>query len=964
MKSTTFSKRFFMMIVLIFPVTNNVLADQGLWEDGKPTFVKTILQSNTMMDPAKSTILLTPLDSLYREPDSFKVTLGGVNWEWPTRILSLGSVTDIDAITLADSLFYLVSDAIGRRVYAVNPNKIEDPNRWTFGTDQVSSPDYIKEPVDVFAFEEDIIPKFLITDKGLHRVIKVNSLSRNIEWQYGDGTEGSDFNQLAFPSDAVRVPNSLQTLICDRGNKRIILVDEPTKQILWTWANVNPPLDPSDVECIGNGDSILVTDQSNHRILVVDRRSDEMVWQFGTGQAANSDSTLRAPTDADYLGNGHILISDKGNKRLIEVNFEKEIVWFYQELAELEDADRLSNGHTLVVSDRYPMRLGYTDLKYTSVIPRDLGRNVNFDKLSWDADLPEGTSIRFQLRSANDLGVLATKPWLGPDAVGTWYTEQSMPINSAHDGDRFYQFYVFLKTTDPLVAPVLNNVIISYHYFDTEKVGVINSSPMFPIGARNLNEVVIEWQHLSYTTKFPADAKLRDKVEIEVRIIDPKRGNLLAPVYVSRKADTLNTEYLSNVETLKDSQRVQLIAYLKTYNSAVTPVLKNWTMRWKYTASAKSQIDFVDSDGKPKKYYKATTTYPPVNEIADVVCVNLRDRNISSIRENIDVTISALKSGDFHRAILGRLPSGEFRLTPGVPLIISDSITPENSILEVVDKDTLVVFYTDPFDPNDKSVDSILVVQTSKGYLQIENYAGVKLDTVALGDTLYVRVTGESDQNISPAQDTIWVSMYDNATADKEDLMLLELPDGEVTFDTGKFRSKGIMLVRSTNGIENDGYLQTWPGHHVGVDYQDNVLLQQNVWIPSSAEPPDIFIYLGGAPFDITFAPNPFNETKDTNFRLRVASSTGSLKVRFIEIFNFAGEKLRELDVSQLTFGPGDVVPKEQYGIAEHWWNLRNKSGHIVASGTYWAKVHADLINDDTGNVEQISAIRKFVIIR
>ena len=793
-------------------------------------------------------------------------------------------------------------------------------------------------------------------------MIKVNYSNRAIEWQYGDETEGSGENQLASPADAVRIPGSQNNLICDRGNNRIILVYEPTWQVLWNWNDNGLLNSPVDVECIGSGDSILVTDQNNHRVVIVDRNTDEIVWHFGTGQSANSDTTLDTPTDADYLKNGHILICDKGNKRLIEVNLEKEIVWSYQELKDLVDADRLSDGYTLVVSDRYPMRLGYSNLDYIPVIPRDLGKNVNFDKLSWEADLPEGSLIKFQLRSGNDLAELAAKSWLGPDGIGSWYTEQLTQLNPAHDGDRFYQFRAFLQTDDPLVAPTLNNVIVSYHFYDTEKDGVINSSPMFPIGARNSSEVVTEWQYLSYITKFPADPKLRDKVEIKVRIIDPKTGNLLAPVYISSKADTLNTEYLSTIETLKDSQNVQLIAYLKTYNSAVTPILKYWSMRWKFTASAKSQIDFVDSEGKPKKYYKATTTYPPVNEIADEVYVNLRDMNITTVREKIDITISALKSKDFHRAILGKLPSGEFRLTPGVPLIISDSIIPENSILEVMDKDTLVVFYSDPFDPNDKSVDSILVVQTSKGNLQIENYSGTKLDTVALGDTLYVRVSGESDQNISPAQDTIWVQMYDKATADKEDLMLLELPDSVGTFDTGEFRSQGIMLVSSNNGIENDGYLQTLPGHHVGVDYVDNVLLQDNVWIPPSGQLP--IIYLGEKPFDITVAPNPFRETQHKNFRLRIASSTGSLRVRFIEIFNFAGEKLREIDGSQIQFGPGDIVPKEQYGIAEHWWDMRNESGHKVASGTYWAKVHADLYNMEPGKMQQISAICKFVFIR
>jgi hypothetical protein len=121
---------------------------------------------------------------------------------------------------------------------------------------------------------------------------------------------------------------------------------------------------------------------------------------------------------------------------------------------------------------------------------------------------------------------------------------------------------------------------------------------------------------------------------------------------------------------------------------------------------------------------------------------------------------------------------------------------------------------------------------------------------------------------------------------------------------------------------------------------------------------------LGGAPYIAEVATNPFYENKYDNFRLRIASATGSMTIRKLEVYNLAGEKVREIDASLLHFDTGTVVPKERYGIVEHWWDLLTDNGQKAASGTYWLKVHADLVYEDTGVVETVGFIKKFVIMR
>jgi hypothetical protein len=65
-----------------------------------------------------------------------------------------------------------------------------------------------------------------------------------------------------------------------------------------------------------------------------------------------------------------------------------------------------------------------------------------------------------------------------------------------------------------------------------------------------------------------------------------------------------------------------------------------------------------------------------------------------------------------------------------------------------------------------------------------------------------------------------------------------------------------------------------------------------------------------------------------------------------------------------LQFDTGINIPNKRFGIANNWWDLRNDNGDEVSSGTYWLKVHADLVHEDTGDVESVAFFRKFILVR
>ena len=289
-----------------------------------------------------------------------------------------------------------------------------------------------------------------------------------------------------------------------------------------------------------------------------------------------------------------------------------------------------------------------------------------------------------------------------------------------------------------------------------------------------------------------------------------------------------------------------------------------------------------------------------------------------------------------------------------------------NNILEVFDRDTLTVTYTDPHNAEDTKSDSLFVVQNTDGGLQIVDKNGTQItQEIDFGQVLYLYVFNENDKNLDPAiQDTIQVKMFDRTTFDEEVVVLKEIAGNDGSFNTGEFLSEiGVTVVLSNNGIHDDHQLQALGGHTITAEYTDNVTKTATVLVKDSDGGGSV-IYLGGEVYIAEVAPNPFYESEYDNFRMRVASATGDLRVRKLEVFNLAGELVREIDGSSLSFNVGPTVPKDNYGITEHWWDLKNENGQQVSSGTYFVKVHADLLESNSSNFESVATIRKFVVVR
>src|SRR5882762_4134383 len=191
-----------------------------------------------------------------------------------------------------------------------------------------------------------------------NRVIIVSPAGR-IVWQYGQaGVAGFGANELNTPVHALVTTafpghRGLHVLITDQANARVILVNL-SHQIVWQYGMTlvpgaganqlnNPVIEVTTgkqlvrqftaggtvsgaafASRLRNGHT-LITDANNNRIVEVDA-ADAPVWEYLTNTESGSNSGP-LPTRAVRLANGNTLISDQFNQRVIEVTPAKDVVF-------------------------------------------------------------------------------------------------------------------------------------------------------------------------------------------------------------------------------------------------------------------------------------------------------------------------------------------------------------------------------------------------------------------------------------------------------------------------------------------------------------------------------------------------------------------------------------------------------------------------------------------------------------
>jgi hypothetical protein len=966
---------------------------QGVYRDGFPRFVRFDPAATQNVVLSDTVVTLAAIPTAITDPDTF--VLSGIDWRYPSAAPPLVSPTDIskipEALEASPALqdFYLITDPPSRKVYLINtsaPGGVEN----SFGGLGV-----LDKPVATIAYQDSAGKfKIIVSDQGANAIIQVDWTLKTIDWRL-DNTVLTGANQLSAPSDAVPLSNGREVLICDTGRNRLMVVDIRTRTVVWEFSkapNDNLSLNlPVDVEVDPSTGLFVITDKNNHRVLMVHRGTKENRWQFGTGQAGSGGDRLNSPTDANALPNGNVLISDAGNRRLIEVNRQMSIVYtFAHPLQDLRVATRIVENvadlnKTLVIAanlpvsqNALPLRLAYANEVFLSKQANfDFSTAVDYDSLSFPRaalDVPAGTRLRLQLRSANVITELANAKWYGPKDTTDFYLGPATAINRVHDGHRFIQYRALLnnddnaqRISDPLLTPVLRRVKISAHYFDTNTTGMITSTAI----RDSMKLIITSWRKLIVNSVLPADPQQRTQVQITVNIRDEaNQTNLFSQPLSSTTG--LSQFDLALVDLLRRRQAVRLQAVLKTNNSSITPKLNDWQLEWQNTPSTASSLKFTDPSGRPVDFYRVAPVEdnPPLDR--GTVFLTLEDLNLLPIEDAVNLQIRAVRSGDQQIVQLIEQPTGLFIISPGYPAVMTSAAPNRLNVLEGKStRDTLTVRYVDPTDPTDISTARVLLIQNVKGTLRIENRRGAKLDTVSVGDTLFVHIIGETDRDFSPARDSLVVKFFNTLISDTENLTLYEVANPTTRiFDTGEFRGRtGIPIVKSAGGLVNDGKLQVSGGDQVRVEFidLDGAILQESVQVRPALDEPNLLLLAGNKAFDFFVAPNPYRADQHAGdgLRLGVVANTGDVLIERIEIYNIAGERIRILEGSDvplqslITRGRAAATPRGNF-----WWNLRTDAGAGVASGTYWAKIYLRFTDSGTGTTQAVTSMRKFVVVQ
>jgi len=207
----------------------------------------------------------------------------------------------------------------------------------------------------------------LIADQFNNRVIEVDPKG-DIVWSFGLGPNDVSARSIVGTNDSQRVgaltlmagtgaPPGTEPL-CAAGcaDNRVMLVS-PLGHIVWQYGTfgvtgsdfdqLNTPVQSTWLPDF----HVLITDQGNQRVIEValDRK---VVWQYGTtGVSGDGPNQLNSPNSAELLKNGHILIADESNNRVIEVRRDRSIAATFTAGGTVSGAafaSRLRNGNTLI----------------------------------------------------------------------------------------------------------------------------------------------------------------------------------------------------------------------------------------------------------------------------------------------------------------------------------------------------------------------------------------------------------------------------------------------------------------------------------------------------------------------------------------------------------------------------------------------------------------------------------------
>lgn len=199
-------------------------------------------------------------------------------------------------------------------------------------------------------------------DSTVNHIEQINLTTGNTETLYSGITPNVHHSRW---HDADRI-NSTHYVVAGIERDRVFIVDIESDQIVWQWyanqsysADSGGPGDDwthlNDVEVLADG-KIMVSLRNQDQVIALHQNGTvDEDWTLG---ADGRHSTIYEQHNPDYIpsknGGPAVLVSDSENGRIVEYqrvnrDWKQTWVWTDRRLTWPRDADRLPNGHTLIV---------------------------------------------------------------------------------------------------------------------------------------------------------------------------------------------------------------------------------------------------------------------------------------------------------------------------------------------------------------------------------------------------------------------------------------------------------------------------------------------------------------------------------------------------------------------------------------------------------------------------------------
>jgi hypothetical protein len=292
-------------------------------------------------------------------------------------------------------------------------------------------------------------------------------------------------------------------LITDQFNNRVIEID-PTGNIVWQFgggpANVGPTaiVGTNDAERVGgltlmSGTGIPAgatpacpSTCIDNRVLLVNHHG-KIVWQYGTfGVTGSGFNQLNTPVQNTYLpqsnGDDHILITDQGNGRIIEVRrSDKAIVWEYDGLNNPNAAELLTGGNILISDENNNQALEVTHTTPSTVVATfTTAGGTPFSGVAFASRLPNGHTL---ITDSNNNRIVETD--VAGDVFWQYFTNNRPGSNPSPLPTRA----VRLANGDTLISDQFNHQVIRVNMSGVivASYGTINNPGFNPVTAVEMN---------------------------------------------------------------------------------------------------------------------------------------------------------------------------------------------------------------------------------------------------------------------------------------------------------------------------------------------------------------------------------------------------------------------------------------------------------------------------------------------